>query len=180
MNIFSAISVNGIADKLLDFKMGFPQNGANMPRKYNENQIKEALEHLEKWDGCIGKVSSAIGGWPGILRFVPFPRRAADQPFLGHFLGKAKARPKWVLVFLYCLAVCFLPLIRAFRIIPSRPSSSVMCKSGLFRKKLGRQPSIIRLSKNLLCFVKKSYHSLKDSRECAESCVNDSRKTFEF
>ena len=32
-----------------------------MPRKYNESQIKEALELLEKWDGCIGKVSSAIG-----------------------------------------------------------------------------------------------------------------------
>ena len=32
-----------------------------MPRKYNENQIKEALELLEKWAGCIGKVSSAIG-----------------------------------------------------------------------------------------------------------------------
>ena len=40
---------------MLDFKRGFPQNGDNMPRKYNENQIKEALELLEKWDGCIGK-----------------------------------------------------------------------------------------------------------------------------
>lgn len=28
-----------------------------------------------------------VGGWLGMLRFVPFPRRAADQPFLGHFLG---------------------------------------------------------------------------------------------
>lgn len=39
-----------------------------MPRKYNENQIKEALELLEKWDGCIGKVSSAIGVPPSTLK----------------------------------------------------------------------------------------------------------------
>ena len=53
---------------MLDFKGSFPQNGANMPRKYNENQIKEALELLDKWDGCIGKVSSAIGSPPSALR----------------------------------------------------------------------------------------------------------------
>ena len=39
-----------------------------MPRKYNENQIKEALELLEKWAGCIGKVSSVIGTPPPTLK----------------------------------------------------------------------------------------------------------------
>ena len=52
----------------MDFKGSFPQNGANMPRKYNENQIKEALELLDKWGGCIGKVSSAIGVPPSALK----------------------------------------------------------------------------------------------------------------
>ncbi len=68
----------------------------------------------------------------------PFRQRdlpGADQPFLGHFLGKAKARPKWVLMFLYCFAVCFLPLIQGLRIIPSRSGSSVMCKRRLLKKK---------------------------------------------
>lgn len=32
-----------------------------MSRKHNERQVKGALELLEKWDGCIGKVSSAMG-----------------------------------------------------------------------------------------------------------------------
>ena len=39
-----------------------------MPRKYNESQIKEVLEFLEKCDGCIGKVSSAIGVSPSTLK----------------------------------------------------------------------------------------------------------------
>ena len=39
-----------------------------MPRKHNESQIKEALERLEKWDGCIGKASSAIGVPPSALK----------------------------------------------------------------------------------------------------------------
>lgn len=45
-----------------------PQNRDNIPRKNSENQIKEALELLEKWDGCVGKVSSAIGTPPSTLK----------------------------------------------------------------------------------------------------------------
>ena len=68
----------------------------------------------------------------GLLPFLAI----LSHPHNGHFLGKAKARPKWVLFFLHCLAVCFLPPIRCLRIIPSRPSSSVMCRKGLLKKKI--------------------------------------------